>query len=453
MLRFALLLVLVASATPAPAAAPRDAFVGEWPLVLQDADGGAYRVTLAREVYAQASDPRLRDLVVFNAADEAVAAEVFPPQAPLARPARELELPWFTLPAPDARDGDAWAVVGEVDADGRLRRVETRGGGRLGRGEAVVYLVDASRTRAPITALEIDWPPREAALDLGMRVEASEDLEHWDPVSVHGRLVEAVRAGRNLVQRRLELEPVRTRYLRLTPAALGTGFAPTTISAGLAPEPVAEAREWETLDAARSDPDAATFDFELGGRFPVDRADVLLPGNSAVEWTLESRDGEDASWRQRLAPWVAYRLNARAGDAQASGAQAINGVVRDRYWRLRARGPVSGTPQLRLGYRPEVLVFLAQGPAPFALAAGSATAMRADTPLPRLIAELRQREGADWQPAVAEPGPYRELAGARALQRPRDWTAWILWSVLVAGALVVIVFAVHLLRQGPPRFD
>ncbi|MFC3129641.1 DUF3999 family protein, partial [Coralloluteibacterium stylophorae] len=122
MLRFALLLVLVASATPAPAAAPRDAFVGEWPLVLQDADGGAYRVTLAREVYAQASDPRLRDLVVFNAADEAVAAEVFPPQAPLARPARELELPWFTLPAPDARDGDAWAVVGEVDADGRLRR-------------------------------------------------------------------------------------------------------------------------------------------------------------------------------------------------------------------------------------------------------------------------------------------------------------------------------------------
>ena len=68
----------------------------------------------------------------------------------------------------------------------------------------------------------------------------------------------------------------------------------------------------------------------------------------------------------------------------------LGAPARDRQWRLTAtNGTVTQPPALRVGYRPEVVVFLAQGRAPYALVAGSAVAARADAPLPRLLQSLR----------------------------------------------------------------
>jgi hypothetical protein len=84
------------------------------------------------------------------------------------------------------------------------------------------------------------------------------------------------------------------------------------------------------------------------------------------------------------------------------------------------------------------------------LAAGSAQATRADAPLPQLIDSLRAQRGRDWQPASATLGAMQTLAGERALAPKRDWTSWLLWSLLVAGAVVVAGFAISLLhgRRG-----
>ncbi|MGV8944228.1 DUF3999 family protein, partial [Thermomonas sp.] len=108
-------------------------------------------------------------------------------------------------------------------------------------------------------------------------------------------------------------------------------------------------------------------------------------------------------------------------------------------------------PVLRLGYQPEVMVFLAQGQPPFALVAGSARASRADAPLPHLVDAIRTRRGSDWQPATASLGTPTVLAGAQALQPAppqRDWKSWLLWGLLVLGAAVVAGFAASLLRQS-----
>ena len=176
--------------------------------------------------------------------------------------------------------------------------------------------------------------------------------------------------------------------------------------------------------------------------------DVALAGNHAIEWWLESRDNTDAPWQLRAGPWMAYRVDA-AGSGSRSPPQALAGNVRDHYWRLRTNVDVADAPTLRLGYRPESVVFLAQGPAPYALAAGSARAHRADAPIPQLIAELRQQRGTDWQPAPAYLGTARPLAGDAALKPAYDWKSWLLWAVLALGALVVAGFAFSLLRGKP----
>ena len=130
--------------------------------------------------------------------------------------------------------------------------------------------------------------------------------------------------------------------------------------------------------------------------------------------------------------------------------QPLAGVIRDRYWRLSSRTPVNGMPTLRLGYRPEVMVFVAQGSGPFAVVAGSARASRGLAPVPQLVEALRMQHGSDWQPADATLGPPTLLAGDAALApapAQRDWKAWLLWGILVGGALIVSGFAFSLLRR------
>jgi hypothetical protein len=164
---------------------------------------------------------------------------------------------------------------------------------------------------------------------------------------------------------------------------------------------------------------------------------------------LESRDADDAAWQHRAGPWVAFQVGAQGGQ-ERSAEQALADIVRDRQWRLSSRTPVNGVPMLRLGYRPEVMVFLAQGQPPFALVAGSARAMRADAPLAQLVEAIRARRGGDWQPATATLGTPVVLAGAQVLQPAppqRDWKSWLLWGLLVLGAVVVAGFAASLLRQ------
>ena len=436
------------------AAAPAD-YAMQWPLALGHDDGGAYRVVLDETVYRRLRDPQLRDLVVLNHAGAAVPTAVFAPDQPLAQPPRRIAVPWFALPTAAAEGGaQGWELVSQADSDGRLRHVEARitdqSAATLPRN---ALLVDVSHVREAIVALELQWQP-VAALDLGYRVEASDDLEHWQPQVVSGRMIDLQRDGRRLLQRRIELrEPLshdpQPRYLRLTPERSDQPIVIGGVSVELAAARAVVAPLWLELAGRRSGSGAATaFEFELDGRFPVQQVDVALAGNHALEWRLESRDDADAPWQLRAGPWMAYRVDA-AGGGNASPARELDAVVRDRHWRLRANADVANVPTLRLGYRPEAVVFLAQGPAPYVLAAGSMRAQRAAAPIPQLLAELRNQRGNDWQPSPAPLGAPQSLAGDAALKPARDWTSWLLWAVLALGALVVAGFAFSLLRSKP----
>ena len=444
---FATLVSLAASA-----AANAD-YATQWPLTLGRDDGGAYRVVLDEAVYRQLHDPQLRDLVVLNREGAEVPSDLFAPQDAVEKPPQRIELPWFALPAARG-DGAAqgWELVSQADADGRLRRVEARitdqAASALPR---TALLLDASGVHEPIVALELQWQPVQA-LDLGYRIEASDDLEHWQTLATSGRMVDLQRDGRRLLQRRIELRgvlPQQARYLRLTPDRNDQPIEVTGVSAELAAAPTAPDVSWIELAGRRAGSGKATFEFGLDGRFPMRQADVSLPGNNVVEWRLESRDDDDSPWQLRAGPWVSYRIDA-AGSDSASPARDLGGIVRDRHWRLLASTEVADAPILRLGYRPEAVVFLAQGAGPYSLAAGSARSRRANAPVAQLLAELRRQRGKDWQPSPAYLGTPGPLAGDAALEPARDWKSWLLWSVLALGALLVAGFAFSLLRSKVP---
>ena len=308
--------------------------------------------------------------------------------------------------------------------------------------------------REPIVALLLEWTQadaaNDAAIDVAYRVDGSDDLRDWRTLQPHAQLLDLARDGRRLRQRRIALQG-GAKYLRLSPLRADAALPLSGVRAEFSASAVASDWQWESLRGRAVEERGKTYhDFIVDGRFPFARVDVDTAGNDANEWTLQSRDDEDAPWLTRAGPWVAFRIGtsqaAGRGNRDRSPPQDLGGVVRDRHWRLSSRTPVSDAPTLRLGYRPEVVVFLAQGKPPYSLAAGSARAMRADAPLPQLVEAIRTQRGSDWQPASATLGAAQTLAGERALAPTRDWTAWLLWSLLVAGALTVAAIALSLLR-------
>ena len=423
-------------------AAPPADFATQWPLRLEQADAGAYRVELDASVYRQLQAADLGDLAVLNAEGTVLPVARLP--AP-AQPVQRASLPVFALPVP-GRGAAEWRLVTRTDANGRLRQVEVRSeDGSSPPAADGAWLMDLGGLDASVVALELAWAPA-AGLDLGYRIEASDDLDHWRALPSQGRLIDLQSDGHRLLQRRIELPGgTEARYLRLVPDGRGGPITLTGVDAVLAPGPL-PAPQWLALPAVDAEPAQRAFEYRLDGRFPVDQVDVAIPGNHAAEWRLESRDDADAPWRPRAGPWIAYRVETAGGESR-SALRVFDTAVRDRHWRLRTDAGVAGMPTLRLGYRPEIVVFLAQGPAPYRLVAGSARVQRPASPLPQLLAVLRDRHGPDWQPARAELGEPKALAGAAALMPTRDWKTWMLWGVLGLGVLLVAFLALAVLRN------
>lgn len=454
-------LVLIASLALLPLAAssgPRDDYAQQWPLQLGEPDAGAYRVVLDRGVYRQLQSPTLKDLVVVNAEGGEMAASLFDAGQPLARPANSVEVPWFPLPAGDSPTRDI-ASISEIAADGSLRRVVMADAGGTVETSSDEFLVDTSRLREPVQALRIVWAEGQAPFDRPYRITASDDLKSWRTVQEEGHLVELQNNGARIFENRIALDGVKAKYLRLESLRKDQrALALTRISAEFAPAQVVQDWQWEEFSGKRVvDKDGAvSFEYRVEGRFPFERADVVLPGNSSNEWMLKSRDTEQSQWQFAAAPWMAFQLEG-GNVSNRSPPQTLQQLNRDHYWRLISKNNASETPPtLRLGYRPEVLVFLTQGKAPYAVLAGSARAQRAESPLPQLVDALRAQRGQDWQPASAALGSAQSLAGAGALTPApvqRDWKAWLLWGLLAAGALIVAGFAFSLLKKPVQKPD
>ncbi len=428
-----------------------DTFVAQWPLALPSPDAGAYQVELDDAVYATTVSPVLRDLVVVNGDGRQVPALLQSAPAPAARRTTQA-LAWFPLPATAARAGSDIAAISEVDPDGRLRRIQWQSA--PGDAPPAALLVDASASTLPLQALVLDWDVANVAFERTMRVEGSEDLRDWQALPASGRLLDLRRGEARLVERRIVFDtPVRMRYLRITPGA-GAGTMPAVVSVTGETPALAEAPalQWRALEPSGPADAEGGFVFRLDARVPVTHVDLGLDGNATARWTLSVREADDAPWRTIASDWLVYRVGADA--ASRTPPRALDTTLRARQWRLVPDAPSAGTaPVLRLGYRPERLVFVAEGAAPFSLRAGSGRSVRVDAAVAPLLADLRARNGGRWQPALATLGARTDLAGTAALDDtpPRDWGTWLLWGVLLLGVLLVGGFALSLLRAQKPR--
>jgi hypothetical protein len=447
MKRLASWLLLLLMPLVALAANVRDDYAQQWPMQLSAADAGAYRIVVSEAVYRLAQSPTLADVTPINAQGQALPATLLAADAPLAMPPQRVSLPVFPLPVRAAGSAGDLRLIAQRDARGAVTRIETRfpDSSAPTTTQPGAWLLDASALKAAPQALWLDWEG-QPSVQAELRLEGSDDLRAWFVLDPRVSVVELDNGRQRLSQRRIALTAT-ARYLRIT---LVSGALPALhgVQAEIARVPTAPVWQSVLLEGKAQD---NGFEFVSPGRFPVGQVDVASAGNEAVEWIVQSRDAPDAPWVRRAGPWLAYRV----GVAQRSPPQSLQAVTRDRYWRLLpSAGRAAGAPRLQLGYQAEVMVFLAQGASPYALAAGSARAHRQEAPLQPMIAALGQARGAQWQPALATlAAAAQPLAGAAAFKPaevPRDWKTLLLWALLILGAVIVAGFAISLLRARQP---
>ncbi|CAD1794736.1 hypothetical protein CPBF426_04260 [Xanthomonas arboricola pv. juglandis] len=428
----------------AQAADVRQDYRQQWPLQVAGSDAGLYQLRLNAAIYRSAQDAGLRDVTVIDARGEEMPAALLPVDAAPAAAPRRQRLPVFALPAGAAPANGDLQLIAERDASGAVRRLEGRFATGAAAGAGGSWLIDASALGDRPRALWLYWDGN-TPVQARLRVEGSDDLRDWHLLAADATVMALDNQAQRLQQRRIALD-AGARYLRIVPVS---GELPALRAVDAELDGVAAPLQSQWLELPGTAQDKAVL-YALPGRFPVTQVDVSGGQAEAVEWIAESRDADDAPWLRRAGPWLAYRLG--AGNAAASPPQQLSAPVRDRQWRLlAAQGRSTARPTLRVGYQPERMMFLAQGQPPYAVVAGSARVQRGDAPLASMLQALRRERGAQWQPAPASIAAQAQpLAGDAALQpaaTPRDWKRWLLWGLLIGGAVLVGGFAVSLLRS------
>jgi len=445
-------------------AATVDDYAFAWPLQTQG-DSAAWQVDLTPEVYAAIRSEDLRDVEVVNVAGESVPMAPRAAQLTTAAPS-EIELPMFDFPGRPPGAGptdDRLNLAIERDLDGRLRQLKINDG--LDRRDAAQtagqLLLDARALKeAAIDSLWLSWD-ESSNTTAQWSVSGSDDLQQWRMLNANATVLAMQQNGNNLSRRQIALNGAHAKFLQLRRLDNGSPLPNLHIRARmLMPSSLIQAaRVW--VDAqALSAPDtkaSSSFFYRLPAPLAVDALKLeLATDNSLARVQVRSRmhAGDDANAWQSRAEFTAFRLR-QDDTAVGNDETAISASGRSQEWRVDPVTPLDAAPTLRVAFRPDRFVFLAQGVGPYRLVAGSARTRRGDYPVDAALAQLRGRLGADWQPPLAALGARVTLQDAAAytpLPPPihRDWKTWILWAVLVGAAALIGGLALSLLKGRDP---
>ena len=414
----------------------------------------AQELVLPDAIYATTTRADLGDLRVFNGAGIVAPHALCAGPAPAADTVHEQPLPVFALQGGKPMPLGGTRVDVQTSSGTAVQIQEPAPTGAPDSSAAIsAYVVDAHELADPIRALKLSWSTDDGASEVPVRVETSDNLDQWRTVVERTMLLRSAAEGRVLERIRIELPTGNYRYLRLERSDSGPPPRIDQVTAELQVAAV-EATPFWFAAAPLERPAEHEYVFETGRRAPVHAALVKLPAdNMALRIKLDSRVTPEAQWQAR---WQGEVLSV-AGENGVRQEQSIRfAQTADREWRLRIlRGAETlGTarPALELAYHPARLRFLVQGSAPYLLAFGSARVPPAEVATcDSLLGSLPSDERARLiGTAVAAPAPVARFGGIEALTpapKPTPVRLIILWSVLIAGTVLLVALAINLMRR------
>ncbi|MBT8130736.1 MAG: DUF3999 domain-containing protein [Gammaproteobacteria bacterium] len=423
----------------------------QWAFKLQaGARASFYNVELPLLVYQSAADERLRDLSVYNAANQAVPRVIEPAVTNVEELETRNALPYAALFLNQEPDADRVRMMFEQMGGETRIKVESD---KAANDEKIQpplsgYIVDTRGLDGDIDALELEWPQPISGFVGRVTVSGSNDLEQWQLVG-GAALADLQEADTQILQSRVSIADNEYDFLRLQWVSLPDNWRLTQLTAVQVSRAPQRERQKLSLASNGNDDEDGGLMFDAGGAVPVDRLSLGLPAdNTVVTASIYRWIARNESW-SRVYRGAFYQLS--RDDTPISNKPVPIDTTRSARWKVVIeKGQPDTRVTLELGWQPDTVLFVAQGDAPYTLATGRPQAASEFFPEDHLLGDVSLGGIAtDNGPvAAATVGDRYKLAGIEreVPKKPIDWQTILLWVGLLIAVLFVVSMAVRVTR-------
>ncbi len=415
-----------------------------------EGDSEFFELRVPLEVYRSVSDSSLRDAGVYNAGQQPVPRLFERPDMPVSKE-EQIKLGLVPLHADVSEQPEQLRLLLQQAGRGITMKLDSSGANLPDEDNPLkAYIVDTRDVEQALVALQFHWPKQVQGFIGRLTVEQSNDLQNWRHLGATS-LADLEYDKTHIVQDRMELNAKVSNYLRISWQNMPDGWNLENVMGIYTMAGTPEIRDELVLDAIPAlSENMREFVFNADGYPPVDRLNLLLADeNVVVRATIFSRINEGDSWR-RSHSGIFYNLSRQGTSLRSPEARIA--ITRASQWKVKLESGVSNTPlQLQLSWRPDRLVFLAQGAPPFELVSGRALDRLEGFPQDRVLGDqsifrmLRE----SGKPGSATIGNRELRGGVQKLDivTTKTWRIALLWAGLIAAVLLVGWLVYSLMRD------
>jgi len=400
------------------------------------------RVELPIEVILNLRSPELNDLAVFNVDGKALPHSII--RTPDSVTDRVIDLPFHEFDRFQRRHSKTVTTREQNQQANTISELETT--------ETVAvqtkrkdYLIELTPQDEPhkLDHIELEWSHQPASQLLEVRVEVGNELDQLRVIKSRKSLTNRESDDRSW--RSIEQIPGQYHYMRLTPVNEVTSFELQKVS-GYYREVTAAPALTHQIDPEMSVDDGDKFYFF---KYPsvINAEAIRIVPASAHSVINGDLYGTWGNLEQRKPIQFGFSQH-NIGDAEIKPSQPIR-LPRRLYTSLSftTKTDLPNPPRVELLYPSYEVIFLGDGNGPYTVAWGNYEIEARNTELSALL-EGNLRDAQQRSTSV-KPGLIEEAGGAARLAPPTElpWQKWLLWSLLVAAALVTGRMSLSLYRE------
>lgn len=408
-----------------------------------------YQTTLTKEVYQTSDSNHLKGLSVTNADGESVPYALAPyGNVYLESKTSEESKPLVIFPIQEdtlAQSDDMSIQLNSHDNQTSVS-VTAKDANTAAK---VYYLFDLGKKHPTFKKLTLDWQGQEGQL-LTVDVLTSNNLKDWTTVG-QAALLKVANDDQAILQNTITLDHlIKSRYLKIQPQDAADNFGLTSVNIAVShKKALSLPLVWQTIASPqRSQKDTAThIDFESMGRYPAEYLNISLPqSNTITQVTVLTRNNKNESWR-RVTRTSLYRIN--KNDKEYANKDIHIPKTTARYWRLtfnQANGGIGKkSPQLSLGWLPDILIWNARGPSPYHLNTSDTSGAANMVPMANLLKPYASKKVKDLP--VANLRLISNEKTNNTWSAPTNYKRLWLWGGLLLGVLALAIMAFSLIKQ------
>ena len=420
--------------------------------LITDGSAPIYRLPIPQQVYQKIYRGDLGDIRIFNSSGQRI------PYAIRVQKTREttrsywVNLPLFPLKGNTGRQASNNNLEVRVNNDGKIVDIYYKDEPAQDEDPIISsYIIDLSGVKQNIDQLIFDISDDAGSYLKSVFIEKSDDLNSWSTMVSSASLSRLQYGSHTLEKNNINIPNQRAKFLRFTWRDNSENLKVKSVRALLttSSSEIDDERQWSTVTGTRSKKDSNKYEFDLGGTYPVDKVNILLPDkNTLIECSLRSRNDPESTWNTHYTG-LFYKLEMQ--DTLMEQQDIPIRTTTARYWQLDVKtddGIGGGLPQLKFAWVPNEIYFLARGSGPYILAYGNSQVLAPEKPINALMQVLSNKQ----QQSMIQPAGYGKTItykGDAALipVRVTPWRQILLWVIMFSAVITIAVLAHKLYKE------